>query len=177
MWILVASLLAVFVVVVGAVAAFNYFRYRGARFVTCPENQRTEAVRVDAGEAAVSAAMGNPHLILSECTRWPELKDCDQDCLKQIEYAPEDCLVRNVVANWYKDKKCVACGTQFGEIHWHDHPPALAGDDRRTVQWSEVPLAQLVQFLDTHDPVCWNCHIVETFRRQHPDLITHRKER
>lgn len=177
MWTLIASILLAVLLVVGGIAAFTYFRYRGARFVKCPENQKREIVTVDAGEAAFSAAIGNPHLYLSECTRWPEMRDCGQDCLKQIEYAPADCLVRNVVAHWYQDRHCAVCGHVFGVIHWHDHAPALVDRDGRTVQWSEVPLARLVEYLESHDAVCWNCHIVQTFRHEHPELITYRKER
>lgn len=177
MGILVAALFATLALIVGGIAVFTFFRYRGARFVTCPENQKREVVTVSAGEAAFSAAIGNPHLHLSECTRWPEMKGCTQDCLKQIEYAAEDCLVRNVVAHWYKDKRCSVCGYHFGVIHWHDHPPALVDSSGRTILWSDVPLAKLVEYLETHDAVCWNCHIVETFRQEHPELITYRKER
>lgn len=177
MWFLIASIYAVLLLVAGGVATFTYLRYRGARFVKCPENQKLEAVMVDAGDAAFSAAIGNPHLKLAECTRWPEMKDCGQDCLKQIEYGPEACLVRNVVAHWYKGRRCIVCGQTFGEIQWHDHAPALLDTGGRTVQWSEVPLARLTEYMDTHEPVCWNCHIVESFRREHPELITYRKER
>ncbi len=177
MWILLASILLAALLLVGGIAAFNYLRYRGARVVKCPENQKTEAVKVCAGEAAFSAAIGNPQLHLSECTRWPEMKGCGQDCIKQIEYAPEDCLVRNVVAHWYKDKRCAVCGNVFSVLHWHEHAPALVDADGQTVLWSEVPLSKLVEYLETHDAVCWDCHIVQTFRREHPELITYRKER
>ena len=177
MWTLVASIYGALMLAVGGIAAFTYVRYRGARFVKCPENHKIEAVAVDAGKAAFSASIGNPHLVLAECTRWPEMKGCGQECLRQIEYGPEACLVRNVVAHWYNGRRCAICGDSFGEIHWHDHAPALLDHDGRTVQWRDVPLAQLTAYLDTHDPVCWNCHIVQTFRLEHPELITYRKER
>ncbi len=177
MWILIASILAALLLIGGGIVLYNYLRLRGARFVKCPENQKTEAVQVNEVSAALHACVGNPSLELRECTRWPEMKDCGQQCLQQIASAPEDCLVRNVVAQWYKDRKCVVCGSRFGVVHWHDHPPALLHQYGRTVQWTEVPLARLSEYLDTHDPVCWNCHIVESFRREHPELITYRKER
>ena len=177
MWILIASMFAVVLLVVGGVALFTYLRYRGARFVKCPETRTVTAVTVDAADAARSAAIGNPQLHLSQCTRFRGIPRCDQECLRQIEYAPEDCLVRNVVSHWYKDRQCAVCGNVFGEIHWHDHKPALLDREGRTVQWSEVPLVDLVEYIDTHQPVCWNCHIVSTFRHEHPELITYRKER
>ena len=32
------------------------------------------------------------------------------------------------------------CHKPFGEIHWHDHPPALVDYERKTVEWDEIPL-------------------------------------
>jgi hypothetical protein len=75
-----------------------YFGYRGKRLVTCPETQKTEAVDVAAGEAAVSAFLSDPALHLKQCSRWPKRENCDQDCLQQIEADPENCLVWNVVS-------------------------------------------------------------------------------
>jgi len=71
--------------------------------------------------------------------------------------------------------KCVYCHKPFGEIHWHDHPPGLVDEQGKTVQWNEIPLENLQQTLNTHWPVCWNCHIAESFRRQHPELVTDRQ--
>ena len=177
MWFLIGCILAVTIAVLGAVSAFNYFRYRGARFVKCPENSKIQAVTVDAPKAAFSAAIGHPQLELNVCTRWPEMRDCGQDCLRQIEYGPADCLVRKVVAHWYEGRRCAVCGHVFDEIHWHDHAPALLGADGRTLQWRDVPLARLTEYMDSNEPVCWNCHVVQTFRREHPDLVVYRKER
>ena len=177
MWIPIASMFAVMLLIVGGVALYTYLHFRGPRFVKCPETQTVTAVTVDAADAAFAAAIGNPHLHLSQCTRFEGVPTCDQNCLRQIEFAAEDCLVRNVVSHWYKDRSCAMCGHTFGEIQWHDHKPALLDRDGRTVQWSDVPLADLVPYLDTHDPVCWDCHIVATFRHEHPELVTYRKER
>ena len=33
---------------------------------------------------------------------------------------------------------------------------------------------QLPEIFATHQPVCWNCHIAESFRRLHPELVTDR---
>jgi hypothetical protein len=177
MWFLIGGIVSATVLVLGGVAAFTYLRYRGARFVKCPDNRKIEAVTLDAGKAAFCAAIGNPQLELRECTRWPEMKDCGQECLRQIEYGPDACLVRNVVAHWYKGRRCAICGDAFGEIHWHDHAPALLDRNGQTVPWRDVPLEHLTAYMESHDPVCWNCHIVQSFRLEHPELITYRKER
>jgi hypothetical protein len=177
MLLLIGLLALLTVLALAAVATYEYFRFRGDRFVTCPETKTRVAVKVDAAHSAVSAAIGNPQLRLCECTRWPEKKDCGQECLRQIETAPADCLVRNVVSRWYDDKRCTVCQRAIGPVHWHDHPPALVDDEGHTVEWKDVPLARLPDFLESHQPVCWNCHIVQTFRREHPELIVERKER
>jgi hypothetical protein len=151
-----------------------YFKFRGKRIVSCPENHQRAAVSVAAGKAAAEATLHAPHLQLSECSRWPEMENCGQECLSQIQEAPAACLVSNIVNRWYEGRNCVYCHKPFGEIHWHDHPPALVNMQRKTLQWNEVPLENLQQTLATHWPVCWNCHVAETFRREHPELVTDR---
>lgn len=155
-------------------AARAFGTFRGERLVICPETHRPAAVRVAAGAAAVEAAVRKPHLKLSECSRWPEREACGQECLSQIEEAPQDCLVWNIVTKWYEGRECAYCRKPFGQIEWHDHRPALMNAERKTVQWTEVPPENLPDVLATHWPVCWDCHIAETFRREHPDLVVDR---
>lgn len=155
-------------------ASRAYLKFRGERIITCPENHQPAAVRVAAGKAALEATLHAPHLNLSECSRWPAKAGCGQECLSQIREDPAGCLVSNIVNHWYAGKSCVFCHKPFGEIHWHDHPPALLDAQRKTVQWDEVPVENLQQTLASHWPVCWNCHIAETFRQQHPELVTDR---
>jgi len=152
----------------------TYLEFRGERLITCPENHKAAAVRVAAGKAALEATLGTEQLRLSACSRWPEMQGCGQECLAQIEDSPKSCLVSSIVNNWYQGKSCAYCHKPFAEIHWHDHPPALVDQERKTVQWNEVPLDQLQQVMTNHWPVCWNCHIAETFRREHPELVVDR---
>ena len=174
------ALLGLLVVAIGflvfrlAVGSRFLMKYRGERLVTCPETHETVAVKVAAGRGAAKAAAGIPELRLRDCTRWPERENCGQDCLSQVEADPEGCLVWNVVNQWYADKSCTICGKPFGLINWHDHRPAVLDEKRRTVQWTDVPPEKLPEIFATHWPVCWNCHVAESFRRQHPDLITDR---
>ncbi len=151
-----------------------YFTFRGKRLVTCPETHKTEAVNVAAAEAAAGAFFVEPTVRLKECSRWPERQDCGQDCLQQIEADPENCLVWNIVAKWYEGKECVFCHKPIAPIRHLDHAPALIGPDFRTREWKGILPEQLPQIFSTHQPVCWNCHVTETFRRLHPELITDR---
>ena len=170
--------LAVGFVVVRAIPALrSYFDFRGKRLVTCPETHKPEAVDVAAGEAALGAFLDEPTLRLKHCSGWPERQDCGQECLQQIDANPENCLVWNIVSNWYKGKECVYCHKTFGRLRHLDHTPALIGPDQKTVEWKELKPQQLTELFSTHRPVCWNCHCTETFLRVHPELVVQRDRR
>jgi hypothetical protein len=155
-------------------AGSAYLKFRGPSVITCPENRQPAGVNVDARHAAATAVSGRPDLRLSTCSRWPERADCGRECLRQIEAAPEDCLVRNILARWYRGKSCVFCGHAFGEINWAEHRPALLSPERRTVEWLEVPAELVPAALESHLPVCWNCHMVNRFMHTHPELVVDR---
>jgi hypothetical protein len=151
-----------------------YFSYRGKRLITCPETHTPEAVDVDAKEAGLGVFFSEPTVRLKECSRWPERQNCGQDCLQQIEVDPQNCLVWNIVSKWYEGKKCVLCHKPIGPLHHLDHAPAVLGPDLQTSEWKHIRPEQLPQIFETCQPVCWNCHVTETFRRLHPELVTDR---
>jgi hypothetical protein len=151
-----------------------YFTYRGKRLITCPESLSKEVVEVAARKAAAGVFVGESGLRLDQCSRWPERRDCGQECLAQIEADPDNCLVWNIVSNWYEGQRCVYCRKRFGPLHHLDHVPALMGPDRKTTEWDDFQLEQLSELLSTYKPVCWSCHVTETFRREHPELVTNR---
>lgn len=178
------TLLITLIVVVLAVGLFvfraipgvrAFFTFRGERLITCPESHTNEAVEVAAGEAAVGAFLSEPTLRLKECSRWPERQGCGQDCLQQIEANPQDCLVWNIVSKWYEGKRCVLCRKEFSPLQHGDHVPALLGPDYRTTEWKDFATQDLPKVFETHQPVCWNCHVAETFRRVRPELVVDRK--
>jgi hypothetical protein len=167
--VVVAAAGLVYVLRVGGSA---FFKYRGKRIVTCPETKAEVGVDVDAFHAAATAPFGGgPELRLKDCTRWPELKGCGQECLTQIEEAPTQCLIRTRLERWYAGTPCVLCGAPVGEIHWADHKPAFLSPQRKPVAWSDVLPENLSGVLATHERICWNCYGTETFRTEHPDLV------
>jgi hypothetical protein len=172
--VILLTLAAVFVVMGVRRALRTYLTFRGKMLVSCPETHQPAAVRVAAGKAALEAAVGNEQIRLSECSRWPERGDCPQECLAQIEEAPQACLVWTIINQWYQGQSCAYCHKPFGEIHWHDHPPALVDDQRKTLEWDKIPAEKLQEAFRTHRPVCWSCHIAETFRREHSELVVDR---
>ena len=151
--------------------------YRGTRIVVCPENREMVAVAVDARHAAFSAPGGRAELVLESCTRWPEKRSCGQACLGQIESAPEACLLRRILGDWYGAKSCAFCGRPFGTLRWHDHRPALLAPGGAFVDWAGFRPEQVIDVLATHKPVCWDCRVAEGFRREHPALVTDRPSR
>jgi len=155
-----------------------YFRVRGKRLVTCPETHCSAAVELDAKGAALKAFRGGTYLCLQDCSRWPERQACAQDCLPQVEALGQGCLVRNVVASWYQGKTCVYCHKPVDRVaDWTGHMPGLLDKDYKTVAWSDVPAETLPEVFATHKAVCWSCHMAETFRREHPELVTDRPAR
>jgi hypothetical protein len=155
-----------------------YFEARGKRLVSCPENQCTAAVELDARKAGLKAFRGGTYHCLQDCSRWPEKQDCAQDCLSQVEALGQGCLVRTVVAGWYHGKVCVYCHKPVDTVaEWTGQMPALLSTDAKTVSWGEVPAEKLPEIFATHKPVCWSCHIAESFRREHPELVTDRPAR
>jgi hypothetical protein len=149
----------------------EYVAMRGRRVVTCPENQQPAAVRVDAVHAAISATRGFQDLHLEQCSRWPEKAGCGEECLRQIEASPADCLVKSQLTRWYADKSCALCGKPLGAIDWTQHQPAVMAPDSRTMEWSDIAPETLPQVLASHAAICWDCHAAESFRRQRPDLV------
>lgn len=144
----------------------RYFALRGARLVECPETKAPAAVAVHAARAAAGG-----RLSLSDCSRWPENHACGRECLAQIEKAPEDCLVRNVVARWYEGKDCAVCHKPLGEIDWLERRPGLVDGSGRARPWPDVPPERLPEALEQEQPICFDCYVAATFRREHPELV------
>ena len=154
-----------------------WIRFHGARVITCPENQRPAGVHVDVRHAAVSALASAPDVRLNECSRWPEKQDCGQECLRELQNSPEDCLVRNILVRWYAGRNCALCGAPIGEIGAAGAKPALLTEPQVTMEWSEVAPERLRDTLATAQPVCFSCHAASSFARLHPELITNRPRR
>jgi len=168
------AILLVVLVVFGWVVVRNYLKFRGDRVITCPENQRPAGVNLQAGHALLTSLEGKPDLRLRSCSRWPEHRNCGQECLSQIEASPEGCLVRHILTQWYEGKNCALCGKPIGEIQWADHKPALLSAEHKTIQWYDVRAEDVPDVLATHQPVCWNCHVVNSMLVKHPELVIDR---
>src|SRR5262252_6425966 len=67
------------------------------------------------------------------------------------------------------------CGQEcLLQIDLADHKPALLNSEGVTVEWQQIPLSAVTEAMATYQPVCWNCHIAQSFRREHADLVVDR---
>jgi len=149
-------------------------KFGGERVIICPETGKQAMVEVDVRRAAMSSLLGQTDLRLENCWRWPMNQDCGQECLLQLDMVDEKCLVRSVLEKWYRDKTCAFCRRPFAEIDLIDHKPALLNREGVTVEWNQVPLTAVMQAMTIFLPVCWDCHVAQTFRREHADLVVDR---
>ncbi len=170
---LVAVALGVVLCAALARLAWVGYRFRGRRVITCPENHQPAGVTVDATHAAATALLKGPDLRLSTCSRWPEHRNCGQECLRQIEASPEGCLVRNILLTWYKGKVCATCGQTFADIEW-SRKPALLTAGKVSLDWDQVPADKLYEVLAASAPLCFACHMANTLVREHPELVVDR---
>ena len=146
-------------------------RESGDRVITCPETRTTEVVQVDAGHAAWTDLRADKELRLEACSRWPERADCGQDCLRQIECAPDGCLVRERLATWYHGAQCALCGLLIGPIHWYEYRPGLLTPERRVKSWADIRPEDLPANLAADRPICSDCLLAESFREEFPDRV------
>jgi hypothetical protein len=155
-------------------AARQMFKYRGSMLVTCPETRKAAAVKIATPLAGLKAFFGKQQLKLSDCSRWPERADCGQDCICQVEGDPESHRVWTIASKWYSGRKCAYCQKPFEALSHMDRRPALRDSDGRTTEWDELPEEMLPEALAKCQPVCWSCHIAQTFRREHPERVVER---
>ncbi len=175
----VAYLIIAAFVVVAIYFGIRYFvrasqRFSGERVIICPETGKQAMVEVDVRHAALTSLVGQTALRLENCWRWPLRADCGQECLLQLDVAPDECLVRSVLEKWYRDKKCAFCHRPFDQIQLTDHKPALLNREGTTVDWSAISISAVNDAIANYPPVCWNCHVAQTFHREHADLVVER---
>lgn len=152
------------------VAAAYAWKYHGMMLVTCPENHKPAAVKVATARAALHEFIKRGHLELGDCSRFHGRPDCDQDCLREIEDSPAEHRVWNIASQWFQGKQCVYCHKPIEPPSHIDHAPALMRIvDRKTVEWKNLPAEELPNAFAECVPVCWSCHMTETFLRKFPE--------
>lgn len=168
--------LAAVVLVLGALHALRVWRqFHAPMIVTCPETAQPAAVQVDARHASLSSLVDmQPALRLSDCSRWESRERCAEPCLSQIVSDAASCQLTTLARQWYAGRTCVYCGKRIFDGETLEPHAALRAPDDTTVEWAVVPPEDLIRVFRTHQPVCWNCHVAESFRRLHPELVVDR---
>ena len=142
-------------------------RFGGQMLVTCPETRQPAAVKVNNWSAALAPLAVPAHIHLNACSRWPERKDCAQECVCQLEQDPEAHRVWTIASHWYDGKQCAYCGRVI-ELNHFEHAPALLDAEKKMSEWTGLPAEKLHDAFASSLPVCWNCYMTETFMHEHP---------
>lgn len=144
---------------------------RGARVVTCPETGLPAVVAIDVRHA-IAAGPGEQAIRLRACSRWAERGHCAEPCIREATDAASS--PRAIVEGALRGRPCVFCQKPIEHVAFLDHYPALLQSEGTTIAWPDVPLERLRDAVHSQPPVCWNCHVAETFRRTYPELVTDR---
>jgi hypothetical protein len=111
-------------------------------------------------------------IALRTCSRWSERGECDARCVDEaVEPAS---TTRAIIDRAMKGKPCALCGKIIERTAFLDHYAAFLLPDHSTREWPQVAPERLQETARTHPPVCWDCHVAESFRRQFPELVTDR---
>lgn len=88
---------------------------------------------------------------------------------------PHDAETTARLKYFFEGKACAACGRPIPPLHAGDLRPGLLNlTTREAMAWKDIPPVNLTTTLEGHAPICSNCLTLETFRRQHPELIVDR---
>ena len=159
----VVAILAAAVLGIGFRRSYKAFvTFRGKRVMACPETGEAVAIELQARQAALLALFQSPALRVQACSRWPERAGCDEACVRDIEAAPAEHRVPDMLIEWCHQRPCACCGAPLPRVHVGQHQPHLMNQDRKIVEWRQVPAQDLPQVLNTCEPVCETCLLAET---------------
>jgi len=78
--------------------------------------------------------------------------------------------------HFFEGKDCAACSRPIPPVHPGEPRPGLLNTkSHEAIAWDDIPAADLSATLESHVPICSNCQVMETFRRQHPELVAGRR--
>lgn len=86
---------------------------------------------------------------------------------------PHDAATTAQLKRYFEGKACAACNRPIPPVH-APRPGLLNSTTHEAIAWDDIPVGNLSATLDSHMPICPNCLITETFRRQYPELIVDR---
>jgi hypothetical protein len=88
---------------------------------------------------------------------------------------PHDAATTAQLKRFFEGKVCAACSRPIAPVHAGELRPGLLNTQtQEAIAWADIPTANLSFTLESHDPLCSHCAVVETFRREHPELVVDR---
>jgi hypothetical protein len=91
----------------------TYPRFRGQALHHVPGDPESGGRSGNVAKAVAKALFGKEQVRLDQCSRWPEKRNCGQECLSRVHADPRHCLVWSMVGEWYKGKSCAYCQKPF----------------------------------------------------------------
>lgn len=155
------------IILIGLPVTFSlqaYYKNRGRRSVICPENHQSVNVEADRKFAFWTAFRGQEHTRLQSCTRWPEMHECGQECLVQVEPTPEN--LDRLLTKWFDGKPCSICGRLLTSADWRFGRMGFLNEDFELVEMRQLDLDSLGSIAQPTRPLCWSCHQQEKQRHQ-----------
>ena len=154
----IVTLVGVLVVVYAFVALAAYLRKRGTPLIV-PETEP--------GEGPVETLLRNNHARTTAASA-------------PVATAPAGTRTGDLLRAWFANKSCTICERPIPPIQRIEQHPGLMNPESPShdvVTWEQFARDErLPELLETHLPVCANCVMAETFRRQYPDLVIDRGE-
>lgn len=95
------------------------------------------------------------------------------DLLKAEEVCAES-GPRSLLVEFFNDKACVLCGHDLS-VEPGQHRRALLSPQGMTLEWADLRVEEIPDVQDTHQPLCWDCHVIETLYRMHSGQVTERE--
>lgn len=93
----------------------------------------------------------------------------------RVKSNPHDAATTAQLKHFFEGKECAACSQPIAPVHTFElRPGLLHAKTHDAIGWDDIPAANLSTTLESHLPICANCIITETFRRQHPELVVDR---
>ena len=88
---------------------------------------------------------------------------------------PHDAATTAQLKHFFEGKQCAACSRPIPPVHVGGvRPGLLNAETHEEIAWNDIPAADLSTTLERHVPICSSCLIIETFRRQHAELVVDR---
>lgn len=95
------------------------------------------------------------------------------DLLKAEEVCAES-GPRSLLVEFFADKACVLCSQELS-VEPGQHRRALLSPEGMTLEWADLRVEEIPDVRDTHQPLCWDCHVIETLYRMHAGQVTERE--